>query len=596
MDRSELEKLLRSMDDRDCLLRSHEIAANFRNARDWFDREGLKVEADKAQWELEAWSLVPSTARAGVRRTDYLPQFRYEDGSSWPELKNVSDEQWEYLRGRADESANLAFRARYNDLLWMYKRDYQRGVSAIAAYVEAETILWEWHEKKPDCILGPAWIVSLYRPIELAKQLSRQSEYLDARARVIGLIRHVSESGEVAVSGSTESLFTKAIDFVDVFDEKDRHSIGEALDRLLENLSDSDWFKESFLKIRLHLSRKMAVSSAVERATRHLAEFHLRKADEAESESKLLAASQLAAAVSYVELLPPSEHGKAQLELIQRRRTTLLSDDSQYATFTHEIAIDPSHVNEYLDRYRKTEAPLVFALPAFLISNMPSKEGVHRLLESHKQAAPFLYAINHTPIWDDGVVEFIAETDEQLARYHFWATAMEALQFVSLHLPQLERALDNAWSEEELIETLTNAQLIDPERVPYIEDGVSAYFNGAYRAAVRLLALEMEPIARGVLAKLGFAVTRSNPENGAGAQRVKDLSECLQTPELSEVLHGSWVIAARALLVHDGGQKLRHRVAHGRNIENVANKETALVLVGLILWVANFYSTEEVNN
>jgi hypothetical protein len=249
-------------------------------------------------------------------------------------------------------------------------------------------------------------------------------------------------------------------------------------------------------------------------------------------------------------------------------------------------------VNEYLDRYRKTEAPLVFALPAFMVSNMLSGEAVHRLLESNKQAAPFLYAINHMPIWDDGVVEFIAETDDQRDRYHFWATAMEALQFVSFHLPQLERVLDNAWNEEEILEALTSAQLVDPLRVPYIQDGVSAYFKGAYRTAVRLLALEMEPISRGVLVKLGFAVTRSNPANGAGAQRVKDLYECLQVPELSEVLDESWVIAARALLLEDGGQKLRHRVAHGRNIENVANRETALVLLGLILWVANFYGSD----
>jgi hypothetical protein len=58
------------------------------------------------------------------------------------------------------------------------------------------------------------------------------------------------------------------------------------------------------------------------------------------------------------------------------------------------------------------------------------------------------------------------------------------------------------------------------------------------------------------------------------------------------VLGEPWVLAARALLVEEGGQKLRHRVAHGRSIENVTTREIALVLIGLILWVANFYRSE----
>src|SRR5699024_821812 len=101
MDQSELQELLQSVDKRDSVLRSHEIASIFRQARDWFDTACLKDEADRMQWELEAWSLIPSTARAGVRRTEYIPQFGFEDGSSWPNPKTFPDEQWDYLRRRA---------------------------------------------------------------------------------------------------------------------------------------------------------------------------------------------------------------------------------------------------------------------------------------------------------------------------------------------------------------------------------------------------------------------------------------------------------------------------------------------------------------
>lgn len=592
MDQTGVQELLRSVDERDSVLRSHEVASIFKKVRDWFDTVGLKDDADKMHWELEAWSLMPSTARAGVRRTEYIPQFGFEDGSSWPNPKTFSEEQWGYLAERAHVTDNFAVRARYSDLLWFYRKDFQRGLVAVLAYAELETILWDRHERDSDYALGPAWIVSLFRPIELAKQLSRSSELFDARNQVLERIRLVSTNDDVTVNGSIESLFSKTIDFIDVFDGEDRHAIGEALERLLKHMSEDDWFKEPFLKFRLSLHQKTSASSLKEKATYDLAQFHLGRADEVEADSKLLAASQLSEAAKYLESLPASQQDKSQLESIQRRRTDLLSDDTQYATFTHEFAIDLGHVTGYLERYRRTDAPLVFALPAFLISNMLTEDRVHKSLEAHKKAAPVLYAINHMPIWDDGVVEFIPEQEKQLEEYHFWSTAMEALQFVSFHLPHLERSLDTSWNEETIFEILRSAQLIDTARVPYIQDGVSAYFNGSCRAAVRLLTLEMEAIARGVLAKIGLGVTRSNPTKGAGAQKVKDLSECLRTPELCKVLGEPWVLAARALLVEEGGQKLRHRVAHGRSIENVTTREIALVLIGLILWVANFYRSE----
>ncbi len=99
---------------------------------------------------------------------------------------------------------------------------------------------------------------------------------------------------------------------------------------------------------------------------------------------------------------------------------------------------------------------------------------------------------------------------------------------------------------------------------------------------------------RGVLYRLGLAKTLPNPKRSRAAQSVKKLDEWLATPELVSQPGGGWMIAAKALPTKDGGQKLRHRIAHGRDIENLIDPSMALTSTVIILWITTFKPESEV--
>lgn len=134
----------------------------------------------------------------------------------------------------------------------------------------------------------------------------------------------------------------------------------------------------------------------------------------------------------------------------------------------------------------------------------------------------------------------------------------------------------------------SQAPLVNPARLESIQSALERYFAQDHRAAVTLLTLEMEPIVRSVVGKIGLsAVVQSDPKNPK-LQRAKSLKECLAIPEVIELFGERWVLAMQALLTQSGGAELRHRIAHGLGAEEMLTQQTADLLICLLLHIANY--------
>jgi hypothetical protein len=369
---------------------------------------------------------------------------------------------------------------------------------------------------------------------------------------------------------------------------EDRRRIAEHLRTFIDNLPEPDYFRADLLKQAL----KMSVLTKGDTDRRcnllQLVDFYQAQADEEASESKLNAVSSLSEASRYLEQLRDPQQ-EERLEDLQRKRTELLASEEGYQTVTHEVKIEPSHVAEFLQEHRTAELPAVLAPSAFLVGNMPSEVRLQRHIEELRSETPLLFLISHLPIWPDGVTEYHAQSEQEIFEYHRWSHAAQWLRLVSIYLGILIDELeDHEWGLEQVISAIEGSILIDPERLPNLKHAFAAYFNDDFRTAVILLTLEIEPLLRGILRRLGLATTKHPRNEKSTVQRVKYIEECFATPEIKKLLGEQWIIAAKALLTHDGGEKLRHRVAHGRNIENVIGAPVAHVLAALILWIANF--------
>ena len=590
MEHSDLDALLRSMDDAPCLMRSFERAANYQLARDWYTAHGCPSEADRMQWELEAWSLIPSTVHSGVRHTDYLPRLGSDEGRQWPDIGDFSEEQWDYLRSRCDSSNNMHLVAHYGDILWLFKKDYPRARRAIDAFDAFELQMWSEFEQDPEYLLGPQWITALFRPLEIAKQLSRKDDLERTRQRVLERIDALSRLSNC--NGTTASVFAGAVIRFDLLGPVEREAIRERLDDFYSRLSDDDLFREQLLKIKLDIARKGADSEVIQNAVVDIGEYYIARANIREPESKILAASALEDAAYYYEQLPRNKY-ESKLDELQRRRIDLLSDDSQYSSIVREIATDSSHVESFLKTCRNEGIPDVLIPAMFFFLNAPSCESLSVHLAQLRKEAPLSYLLRHVPVSMDGVVEFVPESEEEKDTYHKWSYATEYIRLLSGHLLQLTQLLGSAWSLDGVERILDQDTLIDQSRKRNLTGAFRYYFNGDLHVAVTLFTLEIEPLLRGVLYQLGLATTVSNPKNGQGAQKVKNLDDCLRTPEISQQLGESWVVTANALLTKDGGEKLRHRVAHGRDIDNLVAPSMALTLASMILWIATFGTEAE---
>lgn len=232
---------------------------------------------------------------------------------------------------------------------------------------------------------------------------------------------------------------------------------------------------------------------------------------------------------------------------------------------------------------------MVLVPSVLLLASFPSEESLRKSVEEAKRAAPLSFLFSHQDISQDGLVEGEAITEEEIFEWNLWNYSYQYLQLVGFQITRSISLIDGSdWNPTSAMSVLEAAILVDPSRLESIKDAIGHYFEGKLRTAIPLLALEMEPIVRGVVHKLGLVTVTQSDNRNPKLQRVKYLNECLNVPEIQKLLGGRWIWAMNALLTHDGGPKLRHCVAHGRPIEHLLNQQAADVLVCLLLWIANF--------
>ena len=165
-DRLHVERVLREIDQPEDRHVHYELADIFERAAAASQQRGDEQRARQLKWELEAWRLVPTHAwEPEVTGANFKPMVTFSDGSLWPDLAAFSEEQAQYLRGRAEATRNPAIRALYQEILWDRTKDPAAGRTAAAAYAE-------FAGSRTDEEASIDLMHALTRPLTLALQLN----------------------------------------------------------------------------------------------------------------------------------------------------------------------------------------------------------------------------------------------------------------------------------------------------------------------------------------------------------------------------------------------------------------------------------------
>jgi hypothetical protein len=542
--------------------------------------------ARELEIELEAWYLSPDTAIHDTERTNYRPTIEYEDGTVWPKVEQISDEDWEYLERRASGASSLLISTRYADLVWFFKHRIRMAQLALERYPNLEEKYWNRHIEGV-MSLSTDWVLSVIRPLEIAKEINDQAAYREAKKTIFARLQSISANSNF--NGAYLSTWDAVISRHSHLNEAEREEISRLLVEAQTVQADNLHWLDSIQGLSVKWAGKQQDQESFSNALEKRAETLVRQARSEESNSRITAADRMGDAISLLEQAG-RHRNQSRIEELQAERVALLSEpEIEYQTVTSEIEIDLSHADRFVDQLVSQGNSPALIPSVFLMAQFPDHEEIQREVEEKRDADPLLFSIAHQPITLDGVVEWEAESEEDIFQWYYWTYANQALHFSSTFIRRsIERIGESEWNLCTTLATIRSAPLVNPQRHGTIEIALSNYFSGDLRTALMLLALEFEPLVRGVVQKLGLSpVTTKNPTSPQ-LQRVKYLDECLDIPEIVQLLGDKWVTAAKAVLTHEAGSKLRHRVAHGRGIDDLVSQRLADVLVCLFLWVANY--------
>lgn len=526
-----------------------------------------------------ALRLILNTKHSGVSKSQFKPMVS-GDGWEYPNPTNFDETIWHEIERIAKSTQDCRLRAHLADLCWSLNTRHQVVDLAIEGYRATY--------KTVDSVSSTAnrrinQLISMYRALELSKAAGRKELHAEILEDIVSLMTDTVSSDDLQLNGWNLDLFRLAQARLSHFTATQKEQIFDLAVSLKEKGTGNEYLTFGALEICRDLARSLSRESDLVEIHEQLVHHWLEGASEGDP-SAIGASDRLRKAIILIRELPKEHSLKTKLAELELARQRLLLDDNQYSTISHEMDLDTRFINDFLETVELSIGKEPLALPCFLITAAPTSESLKNQLIEHKQETPFLHAISHQPVWGDGVMEAVLESEEEKDAYFITQNLNGFARIMSVYLVGLSMRESVDFELEPMIELIRNSALLDSSRQETIEAGIEAFFNQKYRLAASLIAMEFEPAVRYLYSAMGWNYLVSDP---SGAQRTIQLDEMLTDERMKTILPESWLLMTKALLLDEGGSKLRHRVAHGRDISDLSNREFVTLLLSLFLWLAN---------
>lgn len=562
---------------------NHNIADLFQNLRDLKHEAGQRKEAKKAQWEVDCFRFTTDDGRLASNHSGIdgngLP---YE----YPSLKNLTDNQLDYIEKRLAATSNPIMEARYSHILWDSSRKHNKHAkTAVDSYLLLVKFFEEREKELPEKNLGFRVLKSIenasyiafkckHRIDDVRSEMSRLVKEFNPEsnwlfALTIGLIRHMLEGKSrfpkecyEGFPGIVFGLGKKNFDTGEFHNSIDLFKVGEQVNKKL-GLDSHDWYRaiaESYVGL-------MDQREDLDPATSTFCQDAIHFYKKVRNDKKVKELEK-----RYEELKGQLRFGTIKTEL----------DLTEYVLYCKEI------VGEMIKKSSDEIVGLLITDKGLIPSQKAIEErlvkGSKRLSFTDKFPVAVSDHFGHTTehfISDSEILYFhllrqYAQELEIVSRYCINEIFIGAIRNGKLNFNLLLNFfIKYSWYGKNLPKkepqkessTYNWLSIIAPSLNEYFEQIkahlISPQYNPNFVLAIDSLTLKIEGLVRDICRFSGVPTFyQKRDKNNLNIAREKDINQLLREKSVKELFDEDDLLLFRFVLVEKAGLNLRHRIAH----------------------------------
>jgi hypothetical protein len=475
------------------------------------------------------------------------PKLTFEDGSAYPpHLADWPDSIRPYFERRAQDTAVLELRARYNDLLWARWRQFPAARAAHQAYLELGT-----RRGFADALSTARGIHELNRATTLSQSLGIERE--TTAAAVITLVAQ----GLAADKFHAADLITETSSRLLTVDQASAAALIPILMGAGQRLEESrPYWARTIYDMAATLARAVGTDAEVQAARAAIATSWENEAKAAEPTARI---GLLQGAIAAYQAMPGT--GETVQRLKGELAQAVAASAKALPMHKFEFSIPAAEVAETIEKLRT-------ALHAdrFGLLRLPAHFGMIRDWEKLKadfaglrKQFPLQYLFGHVAIDADGRMQADPADEAERERILILGHFAQQTQFSAMiglgYLQELKATGD--WSAEAVLEQIGS---LDSDIAARCASGIEAFDSGDFWTAVHVLVPQVEHAFRKVAITIDGDVHRLI---GTDEVRVATLDRILEDPKVEEVLGRDGTMSLRGLLTDTRGLNVRNITAHG---------------------------------
>ena len=548
----------------------------------------------------------------------YVGMLGYSDGSTWPDPNGFSLMAMEYLRDRAESTANPILKARYHDLVFEKSNlsgKHTSALAAIDAYLESAHRLAESSHTDHQIEMINAMDQATYLALKLGNRDKVHAVVQSLIALIGRQVLPTTENREPAKHPSGRWILElsrvlifvrRSRKFADLVNDADLSNVKNKVRVLAERNTQAGYgyIEGQFLEVASLAARLLKEAPDEYALELQRGEAMVRQGQESEDRSTGGSPHHLIAASFYENAVEHFQQMRERIVVSSEQRTELLGRENflkrkiremyrlgREETKRFEVPIEipaeelekmledflaPETLNACLQRV-VTDGSLQpnLALAAQTADEIASQNTLLSLLPKRSLQNDMTVAVTKNE-----QERRLYEIDQNLL---LWIQVNSSIVLTNL-FDRLQRR--KGLNAQTLIDYLASIGLFDEDNLFIIQTGLQRYFDGDFVSALHILTPQFEDALRTVFESGGKGVIK--PRRGQSGWEVEAFGAFLDQDLVKNTLPVEMRAYIRLVMTEQTGWNLRNRIAHGLIRPQDCNAVTAITVVHLFLLLTLF--------
>lgn len=250
------------------------------------------------------------------------------------------------------------------------------------------------------------------------------------------------------------------------------------------------------------------------------------------------------------------QEAKQILVELQQNSVTL---SNELSTMSSSVKIPIKQIDNHVKKM--TEGTFAEVMARFLFRYLPEKSKMENELREKVKRNPLIAAFPHQLLDYKGRPSSVIGGIENDFEGHLVQHIHDSLESYSIFMhPVIQTAIDKGlFSVSSIMHYVKDCPFFESDRIPIVEHGLKAYFNGDLVTTIHLLIPQIENAVRNIVEMSN----RSTIKLQGNGYELKTFDELLRDDAIVQVDDGNLSLYLRVLFTNQRGWNLRNSICHG---------------------------------